>query len=506
MGSRDLSVLLLYPPTQSFPGSICKPNGSLAYPVLGGSLRAHGVPVRVFDACVGDGSDPLEEVFDHPSPLPSGLLRTGIGDERILEVAAEHDIVGITSIFTDQESMVLHCARLIKAAYPEKILVSGGVNARSRLPQFFGAGFDAVCLSEAENTLVEIVEAARRSTRPSFAHIHGVAFLDSGRIRVNPARSQDVVWDLDDTPMPAWDLLPLQRYWTLARPHGGMHDPGAELRYASMMTSLGCPFHCAYCHIGGEVEGSLSGAIGRFRVKSDERVLAEIETLKGLGVTEVFVEDDSLLGNKRRALRLLQKIQGAGMTICDVNGINVIHLLKRWKPDHEVLEALAAAGFTQINMPFESGNQRIIRKYASNKLDIERADLRGLIVAMKEYGFRIGSNYMMGYPDETLEEIEATIELAREHVSWGLDAAHFFIVTPLPGSPLFDIAIAGGHLSPDFDPDKMNIFKASMTGTLVPGELLEEIRDRAWEDVNSPTWKASKKAMAYTAPMVSTAA
>jgi anaerobic magnesium-protoporphyrin IX monomethyl ester cyclase len=499
MGLRDLSVLLLYPPNQTFPGQTCKPNGSLAYPYLAGALRRHGVAVRIFDACVGEGSDPLQELFDRPSSLPNGFLRTGVSDERMLAVAAEHDIIGITSIFTDQESMVLHCARLIKAAYPDKILVSGGVNARSRLPQFFGAGFDAVCLSEGEKALLEIVDAARRSTRPSFADIDGIAFPDAGEVRLNPTRAQDTVWDLDDTAMPAWDLLPLQRYWTLARPHSGFFEPGVELRYGNMMTSLGCPFHCAYCHIGGEVEDSLSGPIGRFRVKSDERVLAEIDTLKGLGVTDVFIEDDSLLGNKRRGLRLLQKIQGAGVTIVDLNGINLIHLLKKWKPDHEVLEALANAGFTQINMPFESGNQRILRKYASNKIDVEKADLEGLIVTMKEYGFRLYGNYMMGYPDESLEEIENTIDLAREHVSYGVDHAHFFIVQPLPGSPLYDMSIASGHFTPDFNPDTMNIYKANMTGTLVPPEVLEETRSRAWDEVNSALWKDSRRALASTA-------
>ncbi|WP_038841514.1 B12-binding domain-containing radical SAM protein [Salinispora arenicola] len=498
MAFRDVSVLLLYPPNQTAPGTVCKPNGSLAYPNLGGALREHGVPVRVFDACVGADADPLTELFANPTPLPNGLLRTGVNDERILEVVADHDIVGITSIFTDQETMVLHCARLIRAAFPEKVLVSGGVNARSRLPQFLGAGFDVVCLSEAEQTLVDIVDTVRRSRQPSFAHLHGVAFLDDGRLCVNPARTGDLVWDLDTLPMPAWDLLPNDRYWTIARPHSGLFEPGAELRYATMMTSLGCPFHCAYCHIAGEHEGSLSGPIGRFRVKSDDRVLAEIEALKRLGVDNVFIEDDSLLGDKRRGLRLLQKVRGAGVTICDLNGINLIHLLKRWKPDHEVLGALAEAGFTQINMPFESGSLRIIRKYASNKLNVEKADLSGLIVAMKEYGFQIYGNYMMGYPDETLEEIETTIRLAREHVSYGLDAANFFLVVPLPGAPLFDLAVAGGHINPDFDPDTMNIYHANMTGTVVPAAVLTQLRARAWEEVNSATWKDAKRAWAAT--------
>lgn len=492
-------MLLLYPPAQTAPGAVCKPNGSLAYPNLAGALRDHGVDVRIFDACVGDGGDPLEEMFARPVPLPSGFLRTGVSDERILEVAADYDIVGITSIFTDQETMVLHCARLIRAAYPEKILVSGGVNARSRLPRFFAAGFDVVCLSEGEQTVVEIAEAARRSPTPDFSAIHGVALPVDGRIRTNPARSQDVVWDLDKLPMPAWDLMPNERYWKIARPHSGIFEPGAELRYAQMMTSLGCPFHCAYCHIAGEQEGSLAGPIGKFRIKSDERVLAEIDVLKGIGVSDVFIEDDSLLGDKRRALRLLRRIQGAGVTICDLNGINIIHLLKRWKPDHEVLEALAAAGFTQINLPFESGNLRILRKYASNKLNIEMADIKSLIIAMKDYGFKIYGNYMLGYPDETLEEIERTLQLARDHVSYGLDAANFFLVVPLPGSPLYDQAVAAGHISEDFDPDTMNIYRANMAGTLVPPDVLEELRSRAWTEINSSTWKDAKKKWAAVA-------
>ena len=47
-----------------------------------------------------------------------------------------------------------------------------------------------------------------------------------------------------------------------------------------MMTSLGCPFACSYCHIGKEIEGSLTQEIGRFRIKSDERVMEELLYLK----------------------------------------------------------------------------------------------------------------------------------------------------------------------------------------------------------------------------------
>src|SRR5262249_33630059 len=154
----------------------------------------------------------------------------------------------------------------------------------------------------------------------------------------------------------------------------------------SMQTSLGCPFTCAYCHIAGETADSLSGPIGRFRIKSDARVLAELAELRRLGVKQVFVEDDSLFGMKRRGIRLLQQIQGAGFDILDVNGVNLIHLFNRYDPDEEVLRSLLDAGFSEIVIAFESGTQRIIRKYASNKWDVEKLDVLGLIRLYKQHG------------------------------------------------------------------------------------------------------------------------
>ena len=50
---REPRVLLLYPPEQNWSDTLCKPNGSLAYPMLGGALRDIGVDVEVYDACVG---------------------------------------------------------------------------------------------------------------------------------------------------------------------------------------------------------------------------------------------------------------------------------------------------------------------------------------------------------------------------------------------------------------------------------------------------------------------
>jgi radical SAM superfamily enzyme YgiQ (UPF0313 family) len=497
--TRDIKITLLYPPHQAWPGYMCKPNGSLAYPSLAGALRQAGFAVDIFDACVGNTKDNLDEMFYISKKLPTGLLRTGVNDERILQEVKDADIVGLTSIFSDQESMVLATARLIKRHFPEKLIIAGGVNARNRLTRFFDNSIDLVCTSEAERTIVHIARKVAQGDR-DWSDVSGVAYREDGRIVVQPIAAADMFINLDELPIPAWDLLPNQRYWKIARPHGGHFKAGQELRYASMMTSLGCPFSCSYCHISGETEDSAAGDIAKFRIKSDERVLAELDELKRLGVTQVFIEDDSLFGMKRRGIDLIRKVCGYGFDIFDVNGINLIHLLHktgggRFEPDEMVLDCLVDAGFRQIALPFESASQRIITKYASNKWNVERCDVEGLIRRCVDKGIEVTGNYMLGYPDETREEIEATIEMARRHRGVGLGAAAFMLVIPLPGTRIYELALAGGYLEAEFNPDTFNWSRASLINTKVPPEELMTIRREAWESVNDSRFVQYKKGM-----------
>ena len=491
--NKTARVLLIYPPEQTWPEMMCKPNGSLAYPMIAGALIEQGIDVDIFDACVGNHKDDLDKTFYISTPLPTGMFRTGVSDSRILEEAAIYDIIGLTSIFTHQETMVLNTVRLISQNFPDKLIVAGGVNARHRQSKFFDSGVDLICTSEAERTIVDIVRTVEKGEK-DFSHIPMLSYLKNGKITLSTAKS-DIIWNLDELPLPAWNLLPNERYWKIRRPHGGHFEPDEDLAYASMMTSLGCPFSCTYCHIAGELKGTMSGPIGKFRIKSDQRVLQELDILKSLGVKQIFIEDDSIFGKKRRAIELIKKIRNLDFEILDVNGVNVVHLLKSGEPDFEVIETLAAAGFRDIALPFESANPRIISKYASRKWNIQQSNIPALLKALKEHNLRIAGNYMIGYPDETREEIMNTIDFAKECMDNGLDAASFFLVMPLPGTPMFDSAMRDGNLSSDYDPDKMHWQKANMINTIVPPHELEKIRDKAWEEINDHLYTDYKKGM-----------
>lgn len=491
------SFLLVYSPLQFGQNEMAKPDGSLSLPYLAGALRGAGFQVALLDISVGNGKDNLQETFFHPIALPNGLFRLGMSETRVLEEVARYDVIGISSIFTAQTRMVLETVRLIKKAFPEKLIIAGGVNARSLAPRFFDAGVDVICVSESDRTIVEIGEVLRRGSR-DFRGVPGIAMRVGGRIVSSP-RVQ-VIQDLDDLPVPAWDLLPLDKYWSISRPHSGNFPPGQTIRYAEIMTSRGCPFACTYCHVSNEGADQETGAIGSFRVKSLERVVMELEILKGLGAEYVFVEDDSLLAKKKRIMDIFRAMRGMNLHFADVNGVNIAHLFAnigggRLVPDRDLLAMMVEVGFDTLTLPFESANQRILDRYATNKWRTDRLDTIALVKTCNEVGLTVTGNFMIGYPDESREEVFKTIEMAKKHVDAGLDFALFFCVIPYPGCKLFDEAIANGQLDHDFDPDVMKWTNPVLKNTAISPQELMDIRLQSWITCNRPEYIAYKTGM-----------
>lgn len=497
-GIREPRFLLMYSPLQFAPQDTVKPDGSLSLPYIGGALRDAGFEVKILDACVGDEKDQLKDTFYHPVSLPSGLVRVGMSRERIAAEIAHYDVIGISSIFTMQTTMVLELVKLIKEVDSNKLVIAGGVNARCLADCFFDAGVDIICLSEAEKTVAQIGSVLRKGSR-DFSGISGIAVKEGDGVFHN---TQDLIYNLDELPLPAWDLLPMDKYWDISRPHGGDFPPGMRIQYASMMTSRGCPFSCAYCHISKEEPGSPAGEISSLRLKSFDRVMKEIDILKALGVEYMFFEDDSLLAKKARIIEIFRALNAKGLKLVDVNGVNLCHLFKnagggKLVVDRDLLEAMAECGFKLLTLPFESGSQRIINKYASNKWRIDKSDTLALIRQTRDLGITPLGNYTIGYPDETFEEMTETIMMAKRHVDEGLAAASFFVIVPFPGTKLFDMVIRDGQLSPEFDPDAMKWTSSILKNTPVSAETLERIRSIAWKLINRAEFVKNKESIGF---------
>ncbi|HYR43007.1 MAG TPA: cobalamin B12-binding domain-containing protein, partial [Terriglobia bacterium] len=158
---RNPRFLLMYSALQFGPEEMAKPDGSLSLPYLAGALRAAGYDVKILDVSVGDEDQPLNETFFRTELLPSGLIRCGMAWDKVARKIADFDVIGISSIFTTQTTMVLDLIRFVKQVDPHKLVLAGGVNARNMRRRFFAAGAGVIALSEAERTIVDIGESLR---------------------------------------------------------------------------------------------------------------------------------------------------------------------------------------------------------------------------------------------------------------------------------------------------------------------------------------------------------
>ena len=494
---KNIEGLLIYPPNQLMDVETPRPDGSLGPLYLAASLEKYDIRVDILDASVGSYDHDLKNTFYRSVRQDNGLIRIGMNFDEIADHVCErnYDFVGISSNFTPQTRMAIDTAVAIKETNPEIKIYAGGVNARALKNRFLETGyFDGLCLSEGE--LIFPMMVHNHFSGSTLHDVAGCAFNDNGTVVTNPVDDTCFPDSLDELPMPAWDKLPLEKYSDISSPHGVGVDVSKGSKYAPIMTSRGCTYKCLYCHISTEKRlTSLTGAIGKLRCHSIGRVVDEIDYLRSLGVTKLFFEDDSLFAKKDRAKEIFRRVRNKDLSVSNVNGVNLVHffmnnnekvmLNKRMDIDYNLIEVLKDSGFDQIVIPVESASQRILKKYATNKLDLDKMDIPLLINKMTDVGIRVPINLMIGFPDETEEEIKVTVDFAKKLMDAGSTYATFFVPIPFPGSCLYEIAIKEGYLKEDFNTDIMNWKKPIMRNTIVSAEKLEEIRDNANESVNT---------------------
>ncbi len=206
---------------------------------IAGVLERQRIPVRILDAGV-----------------------EGFGLRETLRRIEEYkpDILGITSssIFFANAVMV---ATHVKQLLPRVTIILGGPHASSCAPSAIEHEcFDAAVVGEGELTMLDLVEAWR--TGSSFAGIPGLVYRDQGEVVVNERRP--LLKRLDDLPLPARHLLPMDKY--IPQPNDGLYLPKH-----SMISSRGCPYRCIFCD---------HGTYGvSYRSFSPERIVDEMEEL-----------------------------------------------------------------------------------------------------------------------------------------------------------------------------------------------------------------------------------
>ncbi|HUT55597.1 MAG TPA: radical SAM protein [bacterium] len=281
---------------------------------------------------------------------------------------------------------------------------------------------DAACIGEGEETFIEMI-AAWLEGRP-LDGVAGLALPREGQAVLTPPR--EPIADLDSLPLPAWDMIDFKYYGNHISMNGFVHSSP----WAPLFTTRACPYQCIYCHcIFGK----------KVRKRGVENVMAELELLvKQYGVREIQVVDDIFNLDLDRAKAICDRIveEKLNISIAFPNG------LRGDRMDRELIRKLARAGCYAIAYAVETASPRLQKRIKKN-LDLEK--VKEVIAWTDEEGIICQAFFMLGFPGETIEELQMTVDYA---VNSRLLRAWFFTVVVYPRTGLFDLA---QEEYPDFD-------------------------------------------------------
>jgi anaerobic magnesium-protoporphyrin IX monomethyl ester cyclase len=249
---------------------------------------------------------------------------------------------------------------------------------------YLAAGFDLVILGELEQTLVE-------ACREPQACVAGSARWNANTSRIEYGPPRAPIADLDELPMPAWDLLDVDTYrgaWLEAHGYFSMN----------LAASRGCPYRCNWC--AKPVHGD------SYRQYSPDRVAAEIECVQELFAPDQLWFADDIFGlSGKWTCEFAARVEHRGVRIpfrmqsrCD--------LMTR-----DTVDALARAGCVEVWMGAESGSQRILNAMEKGIRVEQIAEARE---NLGRHGVRACLFLQFGYLGEEWEDIERTIGMVRE--------------------------------------------------------------------------------------------
>lgn len=301
-------------------------------------------------------------------------------------------------------------------------VVLGGVAATLGGPETSRAHCDAIVLGEAENIWLELLEdARRRHLRPVY---HGP-----------PA-------DLSRLPIPRYDLLERDKigFWL------------------PLQTTRGCQNRCRFCSVASFHHGT-------YRVRPLDQIQRDIEAIRNRGYSKIAIIDDSIgldLGFLKDLCRLLIPYKIQWMSQCTLTIAQ----------HDDVLDLMAQSGCAVLSVGLESLDQMNLNALQKpfNRADRYLADIRKI----RSYGIDVSTEMMVGLDADTDEVFQTIFAFI---MSCRISVPRIFIVTPIPGTPLYDEWRAAGRI---FDHDILH-YSGSQLVFYPKGMSVDGLEKNYWQ-------------------------
>lgn len=412
----------------------------------------------IINACIKDSYE--TELFD---PNFKNL-----NDDEVIEALKKSnpDVVGISSNSVEYIKNIQHMADLVREALPNAIIVQGGILPTAALDiALKDRNIDYWVIGEGEITFLQLLNELNKP-KPDLCYIKGLAYYENNQARI--VMPDSYIEDLDSVSFADYGNLNVMDY---AHQQFKYAQGGCARRYpyAVTITSRGCPYSCIFCS-GPRISGR------KVRMRSAENVLKEINHLYRQGIREVIFMDDHFLFSRERVIDIMKGLIERKYDLCWKCGNLMVFAL-----DEELLGLMKESGCYQHTISIESGNQYVLDNIIKKPIDLKK--IPGILAILKKKGFEVIVNFVIGFPDETWEQIRDTFSFAEK---LEVDLINFHIATPLPNTELMEICIKEGYLPRDYF---KNISEVGYTRGVISTEEftpqeLQILRAFEWDRIN----------------------
>lgn len=425
-------VLLVTPNLKGIGGGVNRIQPSLGLMLIAPILERQGHHVKIYDTAL-DGWENRKTIDEK-----NNIVLIGHSDEDIESTIRDFkpDVVGISVLFSNLLESAHNIARITKKINIETKVVLGGnhisssvtdyqyylidkenSNLQDHIEDLENDHFDMAMVGEGEFSFSELVD--RLINNIDYKNVPGlVKKISHKKYIINP---QKKVHDLNLLPRPARRLVNMEGYFKI----GAFHSAKSRSkRVLSVMCSRGCPEKCTFCSTP-----SMWGQNTRWR--TTEHLMDEIENdVRDFKIGEIQFDDDTLTVNKKNLYSLCDRLEKKiGLPWCTPNGIKVNY---HFNKQNEMYKIMNYAGCYQVTLACESGVQRVLDDVVNKRLPLET--IYPSIENAKKAGMLVHTFWILGYPGETYEEMERTINFA---MNSGADSYSFSILSPLPGTPIY---------------------------------------------------------------------
>ncbi|MCP4987315.1 MAG: radical SAM protein [Colwellia sp.] len=401
--------------------------------------------------------------------IASSVKKSGFSVRIVLDALSRDDIIRYIDdfkpdvwglkLFATTTTLVQRTIDIIRERDPNIIIIVGGPQVNG-LPETILKHVPADYAMHGNScersfcNLLHVLNNHPVQGNSGFKAVDGLIYRENETIKVN---KPDFIEDLDILPFPLWEEMNIYKY------NSGQNQVTRYFPSAPMIMSRGCTAKCRFCNL------NIAGNVQR---RSAENVIEEMKLLKSMyRVKEILFQDSNFAYNRDETLHFCRLMldEKLNMKWTLPQGTRIATL------DEELCRILKKAGCYRISIGIEAGDKEM-QRYIRKGVNLDKVNEKLKII--KKYGIEVLANFMMGFPGETKQQMQTTLEVA---LRLPLDYANFYVFTPYPGSSFFKELVEKGEIQEDVFQEWNKFTYRNNLSEMTADELVKFRTKMVWE-------------------------